>query len=233
MYETAAAGERVCLPVHVPLCRVDAKSTSSSTIYGYANNNYKNIQVLSSCHIRSPEEKINLLVVATLTKHFDVTTSYKLVCRVTLQETALRSAHVMLTMRASERHASLPLGHGNQFFLIIKIDYRRRILPICTVSTKTALATRRPSSGRVVKRGWPHTAGRAREPRQLDRFMMRPLSYLPSLVGATPRKRQSLRSSIRRQYSAAAPARTTAERHLFMFRLPANDDSSEGSRSTQ
>ena len=26
---------------------------------------------------------------------FDVTTSYKLVCRVTLQETALRSAHVM------------------------------------------------------------------------------------------------------------------------------------------
>ena len=27
--------------------------------------------------------------------HFDVTTSYKLVCRVTLQETALRSAHVM------------------------------------------------------------------------------------------------------------------------------------------
>ncbi|GBP81794.1 hypothetical protein EVAR_64495_1 [Eumeta japonica] len=37
--------------------------------------------------------------------HFDVTTSYKLVCRVTLQETALRSARYALTMRASERHA--------------------------------------------------------------------------------------------------------------------------------
>ncbi|GBP61890.1 hypothetical protein EVAR_97979_1 [Eumeta japonica] len=41
---------------------------------------------------------------------FDVATSYKLVCRVTLQETALLRSRYALTMRASERHASFHLA---------------------------------------------------------------------------------------------------------------------------
>ncbi|GBP79380.1 hypothetical protein EVAR_61804_1, partial [Eumeta japonica] len=43
---------------------------------------------------------------------FDVTTSYKLVCRVTLQELRYARSRYAPTMRASERHASLPLGHA-------------------------------------------------------------------------------------------------------------------------
>ncbi|GBP03296.1 hypothetical protein EVAR_2699_1 [Eumeta japonica] len=42
--------------------------------------------------------------------NFDVTTSYKLVCRVTLQETG--TLRRVMRLRASE-NASLPLGHGS------------------------------------------------------------------------------------------------------------------------
>ncbi|GBP92997.1 hypothetical protein EVAR_63641_1 [Eumeta japonica] len=62
---------------------------------------------------------------------FDVTTSYKLVCRVTLQETVIRSRYA-LTMRASERHASLPPG------MCVVFEPEGAGVEVCSPTVKTA-----------------------------------------------------------------------------------------------